>query len=56
MRLPDVEVQGDLIDLTRVPLGELRGLRAPELKSAIAVVLERSKLVQLDDIQGQGQV
>jgi hypothetical protein len=56
VRLPDVEVHGDLIDLTRVPLGELRGLRTPELKSAISLVLERSKLVAVDDIQGQAQV
>lgn len=56
VRLLDVEVQGDLIDLTQVPLGELRGLRTPELKSAIIRVLERSKLAEMDDIQGQAQV
>lgn len=56
VRLPDAEVQGDLIDLTQVPLGELRGLRTPEFKSAIIGVLERSKLVEMDAIQGQAQV
>jgi len=53
VRHTDSEVRTELPDLSNVPLGELRALHTPSLRTAIRKVFDRSKHVDVDEIQGQ---
>ena len=52
----DSDVRTELLDLTKVSLRELRTIRTPSLDSAIRKVFDSSKRVDVDEIQGQGQI
>lgn len=56
MRSTDSDVCTELLDLTGVSLRELRSIRTPSLDSAIRKVFDSSKLVDIDEVQGQAQI